>query len=284
MGRFRFGPLGRLMVIDSPRDGFDTETSEVGALHESLSGARTKDVFGYKAKYKIGIEGLEPRALSWFEMAFRGALGSVLYFVDEQRINRLSAEASSGLSVLSGVDPFTHISGTHVKAANTALLLPGPLDGVAAQTPGPAGAVSWTNVGTQNLLRCGPMVPVQPGEHVVFSVYILSGTPTLEFTPYDAAGAALPQAGSVTTTVAGPPERRYASYTVPGTGVAAVQPCVRHALAQTSVITGLQFEQGDTPTPWTLGAGSPLVLVDEFPTKRRWLGSYVDASITLLEV
>jgi hypothetical protein len=287
MGRFRFGPLGRLMVVDTPQDGFDDPTEEIGAISQSLNGTRTKDVFGYRAAYKIKLDGLTPRALSWFAMAYRGALGSPLYFLDEQRINRMTAAASSTLSAKGESDPFTHTNGTHTTVANTSLLLPGTEDGAAVSTPGPALALQWASTGTQRILRCGPAIPVQLGEHVVFSFYRLtssldSQTPQGEFTPYDTAGVALPQSG-VQGSIAGAPNRHYVRYTVPA-GVASVQPCIRHGLAHTSSFVGLQFEEGDDPTPWVIGGGGLQVLVDDMPTTRRWLGNHKDLSISLLEV
>jgi hypothetical protein len=292
MGRYRFGPLGRLMVVevDLARTSgeFDAPVEEIGGLHESLNGTRTKDVLGRKASFRIRIEGMDPRALSWFEMAYHGGLGSPLYFVDEDRINRMGAAESSALSVWAEIDPFTHLSGTHITVLNTALLLPGVQDGEAVQTPGPAQAVSWTNASTQNLIRCGPMLPVQPGEHVAFSVYVLSttgGTPQTEFTPYDAAGVALPQVATSSAVTPGPPDRYQTSYVVPGSGVAALQPCIRHVAAQTTVFTALQLEAGDMPTPWVLGQGCPKVLVDTFPLTRHRLGNRMDGhDLVLAEV
>jgi hypothetical protein len=286
MARYRFGPLGRLMQFDTPRNGFDNPVDEFGGIHESLNGTRTKDVLGHKASYALEVEGLTPRALSWFEMAYQGALGEPLYFVDEQRVNKLSVPVSSALSTFATTDPFIHANGTHTEVANTSLLLPGTQDGAAVLTPGPVGAVSWTNTSTGNIIRCGPMVPVTPGEHVVFSIYALSvtGTPTLEFTPFDAAGASMGQTPAVGLNVitAGSPPRYWVPYTVAST-VAALQPCIRHSVAQTTVFTGLQLEQGDTPSPWVLGAGATQVLVQSMPTAQRARGN-TDSKITLVEV
>jgi hypothetical protein len=283
MGRFRFGPLGRLMVIDTPRDGFDVPVEEIGSTHESLNGTRTKDVFGHKMSAKIKLEGLTPRALSWFELAYRGALGQPLYFVDEQRTNRLGAAVGSALSAWAETDPFSNVNGTRTTIANPNWLLPGTdPDSGAVQTPAPISAQQWVSTAT-GLVRCGPMIPVQPGEHLVFSLYVLSGTPTLEFTPYDAAGVALAQAGGGATVVAGAVERRYVTYVVPSSGVAAIQPEVRHLAAQTSAWTALQLEAGDTPTPWVMGMGCPQVLVDEFPTERRYVGNHMNGAISLVE-
>lgn len=284
MARFRFGPMGRLMVIDSPRGGYTAPVEEIGVVHQSLNGTRVKDVFGHKAAIKIDLDGLDARALSWFEMAYRGALGNQLYYVDEQRVNRLSAVVSSTRSAFADYDPFTQANGTRTTVPNTALLLPATLDGSAVSTPGPISAQQWVTTGTLNL--CRPFterIPVQPGEHLCLSVYQLSGDITLEFTPFAADGTQLGQQG-VGASIAGSPVRKYATYVVPSSGVASVVVGIRHAVAQTSVWTGLQLEQGDIPTPWVLGAGSPRVLVDEFPTRRRFVGNHMDGTITLLEV
>ena len=288
MGRFRFGPLGRLMVVDSPRDGFAAPVDTIGALHESLNATRTKDVFGYKSTYKIPLEGLDPRALSWFEMAYRGALGNPLYFLDEQRVNWLSPAVSSALSAWAETDPFVHLNGVHTVVANTFPLLPDAEDGGALLTPGPTSALSWTNTATGNIIRCGPMIPVTPGEDMSYSVYVLSttgGTPTLEFTPFDSAGVALGQlpGASDTQVTAGSPPRYWIPY-IANPGVAAVQPCIRHAVPQTSVLTGFQLEKSLTPTPWVLGQQPARVLVDDLPLDRRFIGNYMNAVITLLEV
>jgi hypothetical protein len=280
MGHYWFGPLGRLMVVDVPDGGFDDPIEEIGGMHESLNGTRTKDVLGHKATYKIRLDGLDPRALSWFEMAYRGALGYPLYFVDEQRINRLNAAASTARSAWSEVDPFVITSGTLAMVANPNLLLPGTQDGATVQTPGPARSTTWTTtIGAT--LKVGDIVPVREGEHLVFSLYVSSGTPSVEFTPFDASLTPLAQAGA-TQIIAGTPPRRYVTYTVPA-GVAAVRPLIRHPGAQASTFTGLQLEAGDLPSPWVQGAGVGTVLVDSFPLTRRKIANHTDAELTLVE-
>lgn len=282
MGRFRFGPLGRLMVVDAPADGFSNDPVEIGVIRQAMDGTRTKDVTGHKQEFKISIEGLDARALSWFEMAFRGALGPELYMLDEERVNRMNAAASSARSAWAAVDPFVSTSGVETLQASTELLLPGVLDGVAVETPGPVGAWKWvTAIGAT--CQVGDIIPVQLGEHLVFSAFVLdAGTPGLEWTPFAADLTQLPQAGA-TTVIAGTPPRRYTTYVVPA-GVAAVRPLLRHPGAQTSVITALQVEQGDTPSPWVLGIGTPRVMIEKLPLERRKLGRYMDATIDLLEV
>lgn len=282
MGRFRFGPLGRMMMVDSPERGFSVDPGEVGVERQTIDGTRTKDVFGYKQEFKVDVDGLDARALSWFEMAYRGALGPTLYMLDEQRINRMSAAASSARSAWSYDDPFASTSGVETVVANTELLLPGVLDGTNVETPGPNSAWQWvTTIGAT--CQIGDIIPTQEGEHLVFSAYVLdAGTPELEFTPFAADLTQLPQVGA-TTVVASSPPRRYATYVVPA-GVAAVRPLLRHPGAQTSTVTALQLEEGDTPTPWVMGVGTPRVMIRSAPMDRRRLGNYMDSKFTIVEV
>jgi hypothetical protein len=271
-----------MMVVDSPERGFSVDPGEVGVERQTIDGTRTKDVFGYKQEFQIDMDGLDARALSWFEMAFRGALGPTLYMLDEQRINRMSAAASSARSAWAYDDPFVVTSGIKTVVANTELLLPGVLDGANVETPGPSNAWQWvTTIGAT--CQVGDIIPVQEGEHLVFSAYLLdAGTPGLEFTPFTASLTPLAPAGS-TTVIAGTPPRRYSTYVVPA-GVAAVRPLLRHPGAQTSIVTALQLEQGDTPTPWVMGVGIPRVMVKSAPMDRRKLGNYVDSKLTIVEV
>jgi hypothetical protein len=284
VGVYYFGPLGRLLPMDLPLDGFDDTLEEVSAVHQSLSGVGTKDVFGHKRKFTIPLEGLAPRALSWFEMAYRGALGQPLYLMDEARVNRLGAAVSSTLSAWSPYVVLAPSTGAAVASAATVEKLPAVSPDLLSLAP--AMAVTWTTT-AGGVLVCQPKTytPVLPGETVCFSSFVTSGTPTLELVPFAkgtlAAGAAI----TGTVTVAGAPPRRYVSYTVPVDGsVVAVRPQVRVAAAGTAVLLGMQLERRATPSPWVIGSGVPKVMVTAMPTHRRRVGGYQDGSITLQEV
>lgn len=283
MGVYRFGPLGRLLSVDLPTDGFDDTLDELGAVHTSLSGVRTKDVFGHKRSFAIALEGLTARALSWFEMAFRGALGAPLYLLDEARVNRLGAACSSTLSAWSPYVMFTPANGAVVAVASTVELLPVPAPN--APSLAPAKALQWMATAAGALVcQPGTYTPVVPGESVTFSAYVPSGAVTLELVPFAkttlAAGA--PIVGTVT--VAGAPARKYVTYAVPGDGsIVAVRPQIRVAGAGVVTVLGLQLERGATPSAWVQGSGVPKVIVLTLPSHRRRVGGYTDGSITLQE-
>ena len=283
MAKFWFGPLGRLMLVDLGLTGFAEDSEKVGGVHESLNGTRTMDVTGVKGRWRINLGGLDARALSWFEMAYRGALGPRLYLIDDQRVNLMTAGGSSAGSAWTPATEvvYTVSNGTVAEVANPHPLLPGTLDGNAVLTPGPISSWTWTTTIT-GVIRVGEIIPVRPGQVVTFSVYVSSGTPTVEFTPFAADLTPLAQVG-VTTVIAGTPPRRYYTYTVPSSGVAAVRPLMRHAAAQASTFTGLQVETGGPPTPWVMGAGAPRVIIPKTTANRRGLGRYMDADLELLE-
>lgn len=283
MGLFRFGPLGRMLAVDLPTDGFDDPLDELAAVHQSLSGVRTKDVFGYKRSFTVPLEGLSARAASWFEMAARGALGQPLYFLDEFRVNRLGAAVSSTLSAWSPYVTLAPGNGTVVAVAAPVEMLAVPAPDLLSLAP--AKAASWTTTAA-GVLVCQPTTytPVLPGEDVCLSAYVPSGAPTLELVPF-AKGTLLPGAPIVgTVEIAGAPPRRYVTYSVPADGsVVAVRPQLRVAGAGTVVVLGMQLERGSTPSAWVLGSGVPKVLVTAMPTHRRRVGGYSDGSITLQE-
>lgn len=281
MGIYRFGPLGRLLAVDLPTDGFDDTQDELGVIHQALSGVRTKDVFGYKRSFTIPLEGLSARALSWFEMAFRGSLGAPLYLLDEYRVNRLGAACSTTGSAWSPYVTFSPGNGAYALAAATVETLPATEGASLA----PAKALAWTATAA-GVLVCQPTTytPVVPGETICLSAYVPAGTPTLELVPFAkgtlAAGA--PIAGTVV--VAGAPPRRYVTYAVPADGsVVAVRPQVRVAAAGVATLLGLQLERGAVPSAWVQGSGVPKVIVAAMPTHRRRVGGYSDGSIQLQE-
>lgn len=283
MGLFRFGPLGRLMPVELPTDGFDDTLEELAAIHQALSGVRTKDVFGHKRSFSIPLEGLSARAASWFEMAARGALGQPLYLRDEYRENLLGAAVSSTLSAWSPYVVFAPTNGTAVPVAAPLGVLPVASPDQPSQAP--AKALTWTSTAA-GVLVCQPTTytPVVPGETVCLSAYVPSGAPTLELVPFakDTLAAGAPIVGTVT--IAGAPPRRYVTYAVPADGsVVAVRPQVRVAGAGAVTLLALQLDRRATPGPWVLGSGVPKVIVSAMPTHRRRVGGYSDGSISLLE-
>lgn len=275
------GPLGRLTAIMVPSGGYDADPIEFGGLHEPLSGVATKDIFGHRRRYNIGLDGLDPRALSWLEMLFYGAVEQPHYIRDTRRANLLKPRVSTSMSY-----PFDPSSSTPTYvnpgggvltpvAASTPYL---PVAGVLS--PGPTRAVQWAPAAA-NVLTDAVLTPVLPGETVIFSCYVQAGAPTLEIVPYNAALA--PQTAITgTTVVAGTPPRRWVSYTVPSNGtIVAVAPQIRASAAGT--FTTYAWMLSTSLSDWVMGTGCPKVIFDTFPQHRERLGKYTSATATLRE-
>lgn len=280
---YYFGPLGRMMRMDIPERGFDNTLDELGAVHTALSGRHTKDVFGHKRAISIPLPGLTPDALSWFEACFLGVISGPFYFMDPRHRNRLSA-STSGMA-WPQARAWTPSSGTVTRVAASATLLTCVTPDGVRNAPAPSYAASWTAaVGATLLADPNVLIPVLVGENLVFSVYVVSGNPTLELVPYDAALVAQP-AITGTITLAETPQRRYVPYTVP-TGVVAVRARLRVAAGATVVTEAWQVgnpQAGGTPDTWVLGTGVPQVIYTELPESSDHLGGLVTSTLSLLE-
>jgi hypothetical protein len=283
---YYFGPLGRLMRMDVPQRGFVDNPVELGALHTALSGRRTKDVFGHKRTITIPLENLTSKALSWFEACYLGAVTGPFYLFDPRHLNRLSTSASAMAWPQSGV--WTANSGTVTTVAATSTLLSCATPDGTVHTPAPSYANSWNPTVAATLLAdSGAYIPVVPGEELAFSAYVVSGNPTLEFIPYNAALVAqAPAAGTVT--LAETPARRNVPYSVPSDGsVVAVRAQLRVVGAGTVVTLAWQVstpQDDGTPDPWVLGSGVPKVLVDDLPERSEHAQYLTSSTLSLLEV
>jgi hypothetical protein len=277
------GPLGRLMRIDMPSDGFSATLVENGVEHAPLSGRVTKDVFSRRRLYEIDMDGLTPRALSWFEMLYTDAITGPFYLIDTSRTNRLRARISStGTAPISlnanSTDWINPGAGPLTYPAATAVLLPRD----AILSPGPSKAVQWVPAAA-NVLTDAELIPVIPGEPLTFSCYAQAGAPSLEFVPYNAALA--PQAAVTgTVVIASTPPRRYVTYTPPSNGtIVAVRVQIRAAAAGTFTTLAWMLNPGVLPDDWTLGTGVPTVMLTEMDSDREPVGRYTTPSLVLKE-
>jgi hypothetical protein len=275
-----------MITIDTPPGGFNEEPIEVGATHMSLNGTSTKDVFGYKRRWSIPLAGLAPTALSWFELCYRNSTGPA-YFLDEQRINRLSVAASSTLSAWAQTDAFSASQGPGVVSTTTAGV-PARLSCTTGtevlQTLAPLSALHWTPTVAGTIRAGDALVPVGLGEKVCFSIYLLSGACTIELVPFGptlVAGA--PLIGGVTLAENKP--RRYLTVTIPSDGsVVAVKPQLRVLAAGAVDTIGWQVEAAELPSPWVLGSPAAHVLVALGTLGRRHYGNNIDSALSLSEV
>jgi hypothetical protein len=290
MERIYLGPIGQMVAMDVPSDGYKHDFVEYGSEHVPLSGLRTKDVLTIRHEYEIGTDGLTPRVLSWLRMLYSEAVPGPLYLREssEKNLLRIRISSTTGAPVvlpfsLDWTAPGAGDVLTSVVATNK--LLPSAIPGEEL-TPAPARAVSWVSAGSNRVQTDTQITPVLPGEQLCFSAYVQSGTPTLELVPYNAALVAqTPITG--TTTVAGTPPRRYVSYTVPTNGtVVAVAAQLRLAAAGTTVTHAWQLESGRlTPSAWELGIGIPKVMfTGNMEGSRHGVGSYTAGTYKFKEL
>jgi hypothetical protein len=291
MGLIYVGPYGRLMAMDVGADGFDSGMTEFGALQEPLSGMHTKDVFGWKRSFNIPLDGMDRRALSWFEMLYRGSIAGPYFLRDPRRMNMLHAAVADTMSSYARTVPFVAPNGVVSAQANTKLMLTSQRVDVTTTTettPGPSFAAKWVATAA-GAVACGKtVIPVIPGETVIFSFYLISGSATPGILTYATPGAS---PVTVTVTVLTDPTdatRKYIRYTVPTNGtVQAVMPTFNLTAAGTTVVLAGQLEgqraTTDTPRAWVLGTGVPKVIVNDFPQHSEYLGTRTSGSLALLE-
>jgi len=284
MASLYLGPMGRLVNLDIPDGGFTATLVEAGVEHAPLSGRITKDVFSRRREFTIGLDGLTPRALSWFELLYTDAITGPFYLIDTSRPDRLRARISS-----TGTAPLSHNAvatdwtnpggGAVTYPAATVTLLPNDI----TLSPGPSKAVQWVP-GAANVFADSAQIPVVPGTPITFSCYVQAGTPTVEIVPLNTAlVAGTPIAGTVV--IAGTPPRRYVTYTPPSDGsVVAVQVQLRAGAAGTYTTTAWMLNTGALPVDWTLGTGVPRVLVTDMTADRWRVGTYTASTLTLKEV
>jgi hypothetical protein len=281
------GPLGRMMAIQVPTAGIGAVPYTYGVLHQNLSGAATKDIFGQKWSYSVPLEQMGPRAYSFIEMMLRGALSGPYYLLDPRRRNRLGPVVSGcGINYSStGTSPWVPSSGVVTIVAAPEVMLPSPAN---MYTPGPSLGVRWVPTAAGVLVGGITPVPVLPGETITFSCYCPIGSPTVELVPYNASLVAQ-AAISGTITVAGAPARKYITYIVPRDGsVVAVLPQIRAAAAGTFLTMAWQITDGSTPEPWVIGGGVPKVLIDQTNTSGAtngadYLSNTQSGTLTLFE-
>lgn len=291
MGVIYIGPYGRLMAMDVGQDGFDSGMVEFGALQEPLSGMHTKDVFGWKRSFNIPLNGLHRRALSWFEMLYRGSITGPFFLRDPRRMNMLHAAVADGLSSYSRSVPFVPPNGVVSAQANTKLMLTSQrVDTVTftETTPGPSFAAKWVATAA-GAVSCGKtLIPVIPGETLIFSFYLVSGSATPGMLTYATPASSAVAASVVVLNDPTDSTRKFIRYTVPTNGsVQAVMPTFNLTAAGTTVVLALQLEgqrqTTDVPYAWVLGTGVPKVIVNDFPQHSEYLGVYTSGSLALLE-
>lgn len=197
---FYVGPLGGLRALPSTAAKVETPLSLIGGTHTSLTGAYTRDVFGYKRSWSFDFPGLTRTEAVYVEALQRNLVPGPLYLIDPRRPNRLPEQIASGGSLLRTPDGFI--------GSNTTITTWSPMTATATTiTSLPAapllrGTLAWQllapGAATLELAGLAPdgrhNVPVMPRENLTASAWAV-GPPSdqidMTITVYGAGGDVL---------------------------------------------------------------------------------------------
>jgi hypothetical protein len=98
--QFYVGPLGGLLPLPGTESSVDTPLSVIGGTHTSLTGAFTRDRFGYKRSWTWSYPLLTERQARLVEALQRNMVPGPLYLIDPRRPNRLPEQIASGGSLM----------------------------------------------------------------------------------------------------------------------------------------------------------------------------------------
>jgi hypothetical protein len=98
--QFYVGPLGGMLTLPGVESSVDTPLAVIGGTHTSLTGAFTRDRFGYKRSWTWPYPLLTDRQAQLVEAFQRNLVPGPLYLIDPRRPNRLPEQIASGGSLL----------------------------------------------------------------------------------------------------------------------------------------------------------------------------------------
>lgn len=271
------GPTGDLRPLTCPETDIDISVIRYGGLHQALSGARSLDVTGHRQKFDFNFNWLEPDEYSWLEAMHLRQVKGPFRLISPLKTNRLTPESSFGF-VGAGTAQGASLAG-----------------GVATQVyDWPAGvgsgngmATKWTNrpAGTP-VFRFDDFkrTTVIVGETITASVYLKASTAMTVSLIVDwwdrtsQTSSTSVTSASVTTSWT----RFSVSATVPaGTHTARFAGYTNNAVPDI-YWAAAQFEAAASATPWSIGGGAPVVLLDQLSTISPRYPFY-NTTLTLLE-
>jgi hypothetical protein len=268
------GPLGDLRGLVCPDKGISIAEERSGGVHQGLSGARTLDITGHRAKYEMSLSNLDPDEFAWLEALYLGLVPGPYRLINPMKRNRLSHQAST-MKTRAGALGLSAPDGTFL--------------GRSTDWPSEVGLTGRSArftavVDDRFIFDLGRKTTVfGPGEEIMGSFYVKSDASLdyeIRLTFYDLAGdAAETWFGSYTATPSW--SRPSIQMAVPADRFSVVLELCPQAQGVFNVAAP-QLEAGTVLTPWGIGGGAPEVVFDQMPTvsPRYPLRT---ASLTLLE-
>ena len=255
------GPYGDLRAVPCPETGLSTTVVRYGGIRQSLSGARTMDITGYRRQYDFDFRNLEYDEVRWLEAMHLRLVPGPFRLMDPCRINRLTPESSfirPALSTSTGID-----------------LSSGTWYWVQDWPSGPYGgtqSLRWTSYSGSSTMKFDTRrgVTVFTAESVSFSIYLkgqsaLSVTARLDW--YDRLGALVSASTNATFSVT----TSWTRFTINRTAPADAAYCVPTLTMPVTPVdlfsAAAMLNTGVTALTWEPGGASPVVLLDQLDTE-----------------
>lgn len=255
------GPYGDLRAIPCPETGLTSTVVRYGGIRQSLSGARTMDITGYRRQYDFDFRWLEYDDCRWLEAMHLRLVPGPFRLVDPCRLNRLTPESSftrPAMSTSTGID-----------------LSSGTWYWVQDWPTGPYGGTQglrWTSYAGSSTMKFDTRrgVTVFTTESVTFSAYLKGASAlsvTARFDWYDRLGTLLTPSTNATFSVTTSWDRYSINRTAPAGAAYGVPVLTMPASPVDLYSAAAMVNSGATALTWEPGGGSPVVLLDQFETE-----------------
>jgi len=280
MKRWYLGPLGDMRPLIVPQPDIEINEVRYGGIHQGLSGARIMDITGYRAEYMFNFRNLDRDEYIWLEALHTRLVPGPFYLINPLKLNRLTQQ-SSRLQLTeynnSGLDFDSPYSVS--RDWPTDIVVPGRSVRFA----------DWEGTALPIVFDPTKPVPLMDGETLTASVYLKSDQeyPGVKIRiSWFTEDRVFIEDQEITVDLANEWRRMWFTYHEAPTNAAAASFSVVLGSAVEDVgvyMAAPQLEAGVTwPSPWELGGGAPVVLVDQLPAiSQRYPLRH--ATLTLLE-
>jgi hypothetical protein len=266
-----------MRALVCPETDVDLSVDRFGGVFQGLSGARSMTTTGHKQRFTLDLTYLTPDEFAWMQALHYRTVPGPYRLLNPFKHNLLSPQAS----ILRAVGD------------NRTIELMSGIGSVVRDWPAAAGTyaslgMKWSNrAASPSVLRFDSRykVPVTAGVPVTGSFYAKTASSTTSVTVvldwYDADWNQLSSSGSVVVTITTSWQRFSVTSTPPAGAVLSHLAILANPTVDVT-LAAAQVETGSAPTPWELGGGAPVVLLDQMPTKSPRY-PYRSVSLSLLE-
>jgi len=256
---WRIGPMWDMRQIPYIEPNVTLPKVRYGGIHQSLSGARTMDITGYRGEYGFEINWMDEVDYQFLEMLFTGQIQGPYRLLNPLKRNLLSPQATSLETSRSPKSGVILASGNMLRTYDNTFTT-SPLAGVISGWSGSA-PIAFDKA---------KATPILVGQPVTGSIYMKSSTPTtvelrLEYWKQGVFTGVFGVASVVTTST-------WARYNITRTSLSDNRDGVVFSILPSTYPSPLyvaapQVEMATSPSTWQPGGGAPVVLMDQFPVE-----------------